>query len=141
MDEMGLTQDGPIKTRDRIMRSCYRAFGKGGFRSIQFKKHIAQILMKEWPPEATTTPHNAERQVTVYLEGTGKLWIDTNDLEWLIRTLWIEPKILPEDAAVDSDSEGPGARVRMEADMTPEKLRHTQQCQGHLHEKGDDPPF
>ena len=109
-------------------------------KTIKFEKHIAQILMKEWPPEATTTPHNADRQVTVYLEGTGSLWIDTNDLEWLIRTLWIQQHIRG-GGVLDSDDECPGARVRMEADMTPEKLRHTQQCQENLHEKGLHKPF
>ena len=90
----------------------------------------------EWPPEATTGITNRERQVSVYLEGNGKLWLFKGDLEWLVRSLWIQQQVKGVEA-VGSDDECPDS---MEADMTPEKRPQPREDAGHLHDKWADAP-
>ena len=95
----------------------------------KFKKQVSTIVMKEWPDK----PTSLEREVAVYLEGSGKLWIKKEDLNWLIRTLYIQQQ-LKGVAIVASDDEGSDAVV------TPEKRPKPQECEGHLHDKWDTPP-
>ena len=95
--------------------------------------------MSEWPREASTDRVQAMRHGAIYIEGTNKLWIDKNDLEWLLRCLFIQQQVKGV-SAVASDDEGPGADDNMEAGMTPEKHPQPQQCRGYLHEKWDTPP-
>ena len=87
--------------------------------------------MSEWPREASTDRVQAMRHVAVYVEGTNKLWIDKNDLEWLLRCLFIQQQVKGV-SAVASDDEGPDARDNMEAVMTPEKRPQRQQCDVYL---------
>ena len=42
----------------------------------KFKKQVSTIVMKEWPDK----PTSLEREVAVYSEGSGKLWIKKEDL-------------------------------------------------------------
>ena len=95
----------------------------------KFKKQVSTIVMKEWPDK----PTSLEREVAVYLEGSGKLWIKKEDLDWLIRTLYIQQQ-LKGVGIVASDDEGSDAIV------TPEKRPKPQECEGHLHDKWDTPP-
>ena len=95
--------------------------------------------MSEWPREASTDRVQAMRHVAVYIEGTNKLWIDKNDLEWLLRCLFIQQQVKGV-SAVASDDEGPDAHVNMEAVMTPEKRPQRQQCDGYLHDKWSEKP-
>ena len=60
--------------------------------------------------------------VNSYLEGHGKFWIHTKDVDWLVRSLWIQQR-LTEVADVRSDDEGPAAPKSMEPDLTPENVR------------------
>ena len=89
--------------------------------------------MPDWPPEAVTggdAPN--KRKVSVFLEGSGMLWLHSDDLEWLIRFLLIQqqlkgvPVVAPED-------EGPDAHERMDLGMTPEKCPEPQQDKGHIY--------
>ena len=89
--------------------------------------------MKEWPPETITGNDRIERKVVVYLEGTGKLWINRVDINWLIRTLYIQQQ-LKGVAIVASDDEG------CDATVTPGQRPKPQECEGHLHDKWDTPP-
>ena len=82
---------------------------------------------------------NIDRIVSVYLEGNGKLWIHKDDLEWLVRSLWIQQQVKGV-AAVASDDEGPDAHDNKEAVMTPEKRPQRQQCDGYLHDKWSEKP-
>ena len=110
MDEMELEleeQEPPRKTHKK---------------GLTLRPQARTIKMWEWPPEAVTGVGNAERNVVVFVEGTGKLWLHKDDLEWLVRYLWIQQQ-LKGVAAVGSDDEGPGAHSDTEAQLTPEKLR------------------
>ena len=109
-------------------------------KGIAFDSQICRFEMSEWPREASTGGVQIVRRVAVYVEGTGKLWIDKNDLEWLPRTLFIQQQIKGV-SAVASDDEGPDAHVNMEAVMTPEKRPQRQQCDGYLHDKWGSAPF
>jgi len=95
--------------------------------------------MSEWPRDASTDRVQAVRCVAVYIEGTGKLWIDKNDLEWLLRCLFIQQQVKGV-SVVASDDEGPDAHDNMEAVMTPEKRPQRQQCDGYLHDKWGEKP-
>ena len=101
---------------------------------MPFESQVCRIAMPDWPEEAMTGGAPKKRQVCVYLEGNGKLWIHTDDLEWLIRYLWIQQQ-LKGVSAVSSDDEGPDAPKRMDLAMTPEKFPEPQQDKGHLHDK------
>ena len=98
-----------------------------------FPKQPSTFVMSEWPPETITGNVIVEREVAVYLEGSGKLWIKKEDINWLIRTLYIQQQ-LKGVAIVASDDEGSDAIV------TPEKRPKPQECEGHLHDKWDTPP-
>ena len=87
---------------------------------IAFDSQICRFAMSEWPRDASTDRVQAVRRVAVYIEGTGKLWIDKNDLEWLLRCLFIQQQVKGV-SVVASDDEGPDAHDNMEAVMTPEK--------------------
>ena len=74
--------------------------------------------MPEWPPEALTGSEVPNpRAVSVFVDGSGTLWLHKDDLEWLIRFLVIQQQ-LKGVAAVDSDDECPDAPKRMELGMT-----------------------
>ena len=98
-----------------------------------FPKQPSTFVMSEWPPETITGNVIVEREVAVYLEGSGKLWIKKEELNWLIRTLYIQQQ-LKGVGIVASDDEGSDAIV------TPEKRPKPQECEGHLHDKCDTPP-
>ena len=95
--------------------------------------------MSEWPPEASTGGVQIVRRVAVYVEGTGNLWIDKDDLEWLLRCLFIQQQVKGV-SVVASDDEGADAHDNMEAVMTPEKRPQRQQCDGYLHDKWSEKP-
>ena len=96
--------------------------------------------MKEWPPEMTPDSPNIERMVSVYLEGNGEIWLHQDDLEWLIRSLYIQEKV-KRVAVVPSDDKGPDAHDSMEDPVTPEKCRQPPKCEGNLHDKWSTAPF
>ena len=85
--------------------------------------------MSEWPREASTGGVQVVRRVAVYIEGTNKLWIDKNDLEWLLRCLFIQQQVKGV-AVVPSDDEGTDAHDSMEDPVTPEKCRRPPKCEG-----------
>ena len=95
--------------------------------------------MPEWPPECITDNTNIQRRVALYLEGNQTLWIQKDDLEWLLRTLYIQQQVKGV-SAVCSDDEGPDAHDSVEDDMTPEKRPKPQQLEGHLHDKWSEAP-
>ena len=80
-------------------------------RRKQKKPFIPQIVlinMPEWPQQAMQGSAQAVRKVALYIEGTQKLWINSEDLEWLIRSLFIYQQLKGVDH-VASDDEGPDA--------------------------------
>ena len=79
------------------------------------------------------------RDVSLYFEGNGKLWIHSGDLEWLVRSLWIHQQ-LKGVADVGSDDEGPDAPESMEPDQTPEKCPRPQEAARNLYAKWDEAP-
>ena len=101
----------------------------------KFVKQVSTFVMNEWPPETITGNGILEKKVVVYLEGTGKLWINKVDINWLVRTLYIQQQ-LKGVGIVASDDEGPDSI----AIVTPEKRPKPQECEGHLHDKWDTPP-
>ena len=70
--------------------------------------------MPEWPPEALTGSEvQVPRAVSVFVEGTGVLWIHSDDLEWLIRFIMIQQQ-LKGVPVVEEDDEGPDAAESMD---------------------------
>ena len=103
---------------------------------------VFRITMPEWPQLAQSGPQKALspwRNVSVFLEGTGKLWIHGGDLEWLIRSLFIYRQLKGVDD-VASDDEGPDATEKGEPDMTPEKIQQPIEAAGNIYEKWGEPP-
>ena len=107
--------------------------------SGSFPGQVCHIKMDEYPEEARTGGARKKREISVYIEGTKKLWLDKNDLQWLLQYLWIQQQ-LKGVAAVASDDEGPDGPKRSEIDMTPEKLPAPQQVEGNLHDKWAEAP-
>ena len=99
-----------------------------------FTKQVCRIAMAQWPPEMTLCSRNYEKMVTVYLEGTGKIWLHQDDLDWLIQSLFIQQQIKGV-AVVPDDDEGPDAPGSMEDPVTPVKCRQPPKCEGNLHDK------
>ena len=130
MDEMEV--ETPAGTRDEHIKRHRR--------KRPFISQVCRIAMKEWPPEITPDSRNPDRIVSVYVEGNGKLWIHQDDLEWLIRSLYIQQQVKGV-AVVPSDDEGPDAHDSMEDAMTPEKCRQPPKLEGNLHDKWSMAPF
>ena len=108
---------------------------KEGNRKHAFVSQVVRLTMPEWPPEALTGSEvHVPRAVRVCVEGSGTLWLHSDDLEWMIRFLCIQqqlkgvPVVAPDDA-------GPDAAERMDFEMTPEKCPEPKQVEGHLHDK------
>ena len=95
--------------------------------------------MNEWPKETMPGSAGIMRDVVLYLEGNGKLWIHKDDVEWLVRSLWTHQQ-LKGVAAVASDDEGPDAPKSMEPDLTPEKCPQSQEAAGNLYDKWGEAP-
>ena len=88
--------------------------------------------MPVWPPEALTggvAPN--PRTVSVFVDGSGTLWLHKDDLEWLIRFLVIQQQ-LKGVPAVAEDDEGPDAAETMDFVMTPEKCPQPKKDNGHI---------
>ena len=118
----------------------YQQRKKNHKRGLHFIKQVCQIPMKEWPPEMTPDSPNIDRMVSVYLDGTKKIWLHLDDLPWLIRSVYIEQQ-LKGVAVVPSGDEGPDAHDSMEDPVTPEKCRQPPKCEGNLHDKWSMAPF
>ena len=108
---------------------------KGKGKKYSFVSQVVRTTMPVWPPEALTggqapTP----RTVSVFVEGSGMLWLHSDDLEWLIRSLVIQHQ-LKGVPVVAEDDEGPDAAESMDFEMTPEKCPEPKQVEGHLHDK------
>ena len=69
-------------------------------------QQVVRVPMNGWPEEAIAGDANAVRQVSLYLEGTRKLWIHWADLEWLLKSIWIHRQLQEGDFEA-SDDEGP----------------------------------
>ena len=67
---------------------------------------VVRVPMNEWPEEAIKGGASGVRQVSLYLEGSGKLWIHWTDLEWLLKSIWIHHQLQECDFEA-SDDEGP----------------------------------
>ena len=106
MREMEVETPAGLTTREQLRKN------KVCRKQTPFKKQVCRIAMKEWPPEMTPDSPNIERMVSVYLEGNGEIWLHQDDLEWLIRSLYIQVKV--KGVAVDpSDDTGPDAHDNM----------------------------
>ena len=112
MDAMGDcgTEDSKVALRRR---------GHKG-RKETFVPQVVAIQMPEWPPEAVLGSMTIERTVRLFLEGNGKLWIHHQDLDWLVRSIWINFQ-LKDVANVAGTDKGPGDDQTIEACVTPEK--------------------
>ena len=95
--------------------------------------------MNEWPQEALKGGQIIVRLVHLYLDGTGKLWVHTKDIEWLIRSIWINHQLkgVPD---VASDDEGPGSGQSSETIYTPEKRQRQLEPEGYLYDKWGEAP-
>ena len=93
-DPIDFNNEDPMNDMD-VVGECARLpkrnkRHKGGF---SFPVQIVQIKVWEWPPEvASFASVNRERFVRVFLEGQGKLWLDKDDSEWLLRSLWVQQR-------------------------------------------------
>jgi hypothetical protein len=109
-------------------------------RKYSFVSQVVRITMPELPPEAPTggeVPNT--RAVSVFVEGTGVLWIHSDDLEWLIRFMMIQHQ-LKGVPAVPEDDQGPDAAETMEFELTPEKCQQPKKDNGHLSDKWAEEP-
>ena len=96
--------------------------------------------MPEWPPEALTGSEvQVPRAVSVFAEGSGTLWLHSDDLEWMIRFLVIQQQLKGVPAVAEED-EGPDAAERMDFEMTPEKCPQPKKDNGHIYDKCDSEP-
>ena len=96
--------------------------------------------MPEWPPEALTGSEvHVPRAVRVCVEGSGTLWLHSNDLEWMIRFL-VRQQQLKGVPVVAEDDEGPDAAESMDFEMTPEKCPQPKKDNGHLSDKWAEEP-
>ena len=96
--------------------------------------------MPEWPPEALTGSEvRVPRAVNVFVEGSGMLWLHSDDLEWLIRFLVIQQQ-LKGVPVVAEDDEGPDAAETMDFVMTPENFPQPKKDNGHLSDKWAEVP-
>ena len=128
MDEMGVLEEP--ETNKQPTRK----------KKIPFRGQAVHTRMSEWPKEAITGGAcMVMRDVSIYLEGQTRLWLHTKDVEWLIRSLWIQQQ-LKGVGDVASDDEGPDSPKSMEDDMTPEKRPQPQEIAGHLYDKWDTAP-
>ena len=108
---------------------------KGGKKRNSFVSQVVRVIMPEWPPEALTGGEAViPRTVHIFVEGSGTLWLHSDDLEWFIRFLMIQQQ-LKGVPVVAEDDEGPDAAERMDFEMTPEKCPEPKQDKGHLHDK------
>ena len=120
-------------------RPC-KTIKKGRENKYSFVSQVVRITMPEWPPEALTGSEVPEtRAVSVFVEGTGVLWIHSDDLEWLIRFMMIQQQ-LKGVPAVAEDDEGPDAAERMDFEMTPEKCPEPKKDKGHIYDKWAEEP-
>ena len=73
-----------------------------------FIPQVVTVQMHEWPPEADVGCSETMREVRLFLEGNQKLWIHWADVEWLVRSLWVncQLKSVPN---VPGEDKGPGA--------------------------------
>ena len=73
-----------------------------------FIPQVVTVQMHEWPPEADVGCSETMREVRLFLEGNQKLWIHWADVEWLVRSLWVnwQLKGVPN---VPGEDKGPGA--------------------------------
>ena len=73
-----------------------------------FIPQVVTVQMHEWPPEADVGCSETMREVRLFLEGNQKLWIHWADVEWLLRSLWVnwQLKGVPN---VPGEDKGPGA--------------------------------
>ena len=96
--------------------------------------------MPDWPPEALTGGEVPNpRAVSVFIEGSGMLWLHSDDLEWLIRFLVIQQQLKGVPVVADDD-EGPDAAERMDFEVTPEKCPQPEKDYGHMFDDWDSAP-
>ena len=89
-------------------------------RKERFIPQVIKVQMHKWPPEAQIGPSTIMREVRLFLEGNGKLWIHWQDLDWLVRSIWINFQ-LKDVANVAGTDKGPGDDQTIEPCVTPEK--------------------
>ena len=82
-----------------------------------FIPQVDTVLMYEWPPEADVGCSETMREVRLFLEGNQKLWIHWTDIEWLVRSLWINFQ-LKDVPNVSGEDQGPGADLTLEPQAT-----------------------
>ena len=77
-------------------------------RKEAFIPQVITVQMHEWPPEADVGCSEGMREVRLFLEGNQKLWIHWEDIEWLVRSLWVNCQLkgVPN---VPGEDKGPGA--------------------------------
>ena len=105
----------------------------------RFVQQVVTVPMKEWPEEAIKGGASGVRQVTVYLDGTRKLWLHWTDLGWLLKSICINHQ-LKGVADVASDDEGPDAGQSSNTLQTPEKLPRPLEAERYLWDKLMSPP-
>ena len=84
-----------------------------------FVKQVCIIPMREWPEETDKSGTNALRDVSLHLEGKGAVWIHLKDLDWLLRTLFIQQQ-LKGVPGVASDDEGPDRPKKTQLNLNPQ---------------------
>ena len=120
-------------------RPC-KTIKKGRENKYSFVSQVVRLTMPEWPPEALTGSEvQVPRAVSVFVEGSGTLWLHSDDLEWLIRFLVIQQQ-LKGVPVVAEDDEGPDAAESMDFVMTPEKCSQPKNNNGHISDKWAEEP-
>ena len=82
-------------------------------RKEAFIPQVVTVQMHEWPPGADVGCSESMREVRLFLEGNQKLWIHWADIEWLVRSLWINFQ-LKDVPNVAGEDQGPGAHLTLE---------------------------
>ena len=94
MDEMNVTEEEPV-----------RKIGKTKAEHYVFRPHIYQVKMPVSPPEALGPV--VERVVRVYVGQYNVLWVHEEDIEWLLRYMFVQHQ-LKGVPSVHDDDVGPG---------------------------------
>ena len=91
-------------------------------------------MMPDWPPESVTGPVTT-KQIRIFIEAYNQLWLHQDDIDWMLRYIYIQQQLKGVDA-VASDDEGPDAGLGQdaaEAILEDEAYTPARKTPGHSH--------
>ena len=88
-------------------------------KELQFEPHVHILTMPDWPPEAVAGPVTTKK-VRIFVEAFNMLWVHQDDIDWMLRYIYIQQQLKGVDA-VASEDEGPDAACAILEAHTPER--------------------